>query len=303
MDRQFLLPSEYTVVSAPYELATILGSCVSVTLWHPTKGYAAMNHFLLPEPTGAVENKGRYGSTSTSYIIEQLKILDPDIGRLRAEIYGGGAVVESLKTVTNIGESNIAIAREILHAYKICVTNEDVGGTKARRIFKNTLTGKVRVQTIEKTGLMKAGEKKHARKIQRKIRVLIVDDSLIVRAHLRKAVQSSSDMEVCGEAGDAFEANDLIMSVDPDVISLDIMMPKMSGRVYLKKLMEHYPRPVVICSSAAKEGSHLERELLRNGATAIVDKAELSASENRDNLREIYLPVLRKAAKTSYSGI
>jgi two-component system chemotaxis response regulator CheB len=224
-----------------------------------------------------------------------MRKLDPDIKKLRAGIYGGSAVVDNLENTTNIGEQNIAIARQVLSENKIRVEEKDVSGKNGRIIYLDTVTGKTRIRFIKKTGKMKSIEKKSGGITSRKIRVLIVDDSKIVRLSLRKAIESAPNMEVCGEAGDAFEANELIMATDPDVISLDVIMPKMSGLLYLKELTTYYPKPVVICSSIARADSHIELKSLRYGAAGVVDKAKLYNSKKSQNIQDIYIPTLCKA--------
>lgn len=84
----------------------------------------------------------------------------------------------------------------------------------------------------------------------RKIRVLIVDDSILFRETLAKLLSYGDTIEIVGKAGDAFEARDKILELHPDVMTLDVEMPKMNGIHFLKKLIPQYPIPTVICSSA-----------------------------------------------------
>ena len=88
-----------------------------------------------------------------------------------------------------------------------------------------------------------------------KIRVLIVDDSAVVRQTLSEVLSSDPEIEVIGTAGDPFVAAERIAEQVPDVITLDIEMPRMDGLTFLKKLMSQHPIPVVICSSLAEEGA------------------------------------------------
>lgn len=296
-DRKFLLPGEYAVTRTSCELATLLGSCVGVTLWHPEKRYAAMNHFLLAETDENNPDKGRYGNTATSTIIWLMSKMEPDIKKLQAGVYGGGAVTGHLGSTTNIGDRNIEMARKILSEHGIKVFQEDVGGRNGRRIYMDTMTGKVTVKMIQKTMETEALEKKRVDMASRKTRVLIVDDSRLVRSILRKAVEETEDMEVCGEAGDAFEARDMILETDPDVISLDIIMPKMNGLDFLKKLSKHFPKPVVICSTIAKAGSDIAQRARDYGAVGSVDKDRLDIYKGLAVIHEAYIPRLRMGAR------
>jgi two-component system chemotaxis response regulator CheB len=106
----------------------------------------------------------------------------------------------------------------------------------------------------------------------RKIRVLIVDDSAIVRKMLAEALASEPDMEVVGTAPDPFVARDKIVSLRPDVITLDIEMPRMDGLTFLKKIMKFHPLPVIIISSLAQSSSQTALEALQCGAVEVLAK-------------------------------
>jgi two-component system chemotaxis response regulator CheB len=107
---------------------------------------------------------------------------------------------------------------------------------------------------------------------QPKIKVLIVDDSAIVRKLLAEALSAQSDLEVVGTAPDPFVARDKILSLRPDVLTLDIEMPRMDGLTFLKKLMRFHPLPVVIISSLAQASSKTAIEALQCGAVEVLGK-------------------------------
>jgi two-component system chemotaxis response regulator CheB len=104
------------------------------------------------------------------------------------------------------------------------------------------------------------------------IRVLIVDDSAIVRKMLADSMREDRDLEVVGTAADPFIARDLIVQLNPDVVTLDIEMPRMDGLTFLRKLMVHHPMPVIIVSSLTKTGSATSIDALRAGAIDIIPK-------------------------------
>ena len=89
------------------------------------------------------------------------------------------------------------------------------------------------------------------------IKVLIVDDSPVVRALFREGLDGDPEIQVVGEAPDPYVARDLIVKLKPDVLTLDIEMPRMDGLTFLGKLMKHFPLPVVVCSSLTEKGSGL----------------------------------------------
>ena len=103
-------------------------------------------------------------------------------------------------------------------------------------------------------------------------RVLIVDDSAIVRKMLADALRSEPDIEVIGVASDPFMARDLILQHKPDVLTLDVEMPRMDGLTFLRRLMEHYPLPVIIVSSVTQAGSKASIEALAAGAIDVIAK-------------------------------
>ncbi|MEI6034842.1 MAG: chemotaxis response regulator protein-glutamate methylesterase [Verrucomicrobiae bacterium] len=106
----------------------------------------------------------------------------------------------------------------------------------------------------------------------RKIRVLIVDDSAIVRKLASDALNADPEIEVVGTAIDPFVARDKIVELEPDVLTLDIEMPRMDGITFLKILMKHRPMPVVIMSSISQKGSTHALDALEAGAVDVIAK-------------------------------
>jgi len=108
--------------------------------------------------------------------------------------------------------------------------------------------------------------------MQRKIRVLIVDDSAIVRKILSEALSAEDDIEVVGTAPDPYVARDKILALSPDVITLDIEMPRMDGLSFLKKLMQYRPTPTVMISSLAQSSCAVVLEAMECGAVEVLAK-------------------------------
>ncbi len=104
------------------------------------------------------------------------------------------------------------------------------------------------------------------------IKVLVVDDSAVVRQTLEAELSRDPEIEVVGTAMDPFIARDKIVQLKPDVITLDIEMPRMDGITFLRKLMKHYPMPVVIVSSLGKAGSEIALEAIEAGAVEVLCK-------------------------------
>ena len=304
MDHRFLLPGEYHVTKKQMSIDTLLGSCVSVCLYNRKNGYAAMNHFLLDRPNEEQTiDIGRYGTTSTEHIISTLMSVDDNPFNYSAQIFGGAAVVDALTDSRNIGGRNMLVAQEVLDSYRIRVMKKDVGGTRGRRIKFDTASNTVHCRYTGQTEEAKRLALMRQKIAGRKLRILIVDDSPTVRRLLRKAIESTSDMEVVGEAQDAYEARDLVLSADPDVLTLDIIMPKLDGLSFLKKLQQYYPKPVVIVSTIAKDSSRVAENAVKYGAAEVIDKDTLELYKGMDVVHDILIPKLRTASRKIPSQI
>ncbi len=107
---------------------------------------------------------------------------------------------------------------------------------------------------------------------KRKIRVLIVDDSAVARRSIRDALAQDSEIEVVDVACDAYVAREKILKLQPDVITLDLEMPRMDGLTFLRILNEHHPMPVVVVSALTPQGSAKAMEALAAGAVDVVGK-------------------------------
>jgi two-component system chemotaxis response regulator CheB len=106
----------------------------------------------------------------------------------------------------------------------------------------------------------------------KKIKVLIIDDSAIVRKIFSRELGRDPRIDIVGTAPDPYVARDKIVRLKPDVLTLDIEMPRMDGITFLKKLMHHYPLPIVIVSSLTPKGGDLALEAIESGAVEVLSK-------------------------------
>ncbi len=125
--------------------------------------------------------------------------------------------------------------------------------------------------------------------------VLIVDDSALARAMLTSVLAREPDIHVVGAARDAFEARELIIQHRPDVIVLDVEMPRMNGLTFLKRLMAHYPVPVIMCSSITTDGSPAALEAIELGAVDVVAKPTAGGTQALRALGEDLADKIRAA--------
>jgi two-component system, chemotaxis family, protein-glutamate methylesterase/glutaminase len=126
------------------------------------------------------------------------------------------------------------------------------------------------------------------------IRVLIVDDSAVVRRVLRDELSKYDDIEVVGDAIDPYVARDKIVRLHPDVVTLDVEMPRMDGLSFLAKLMKHHPTPVVIVSSLTPEHSEMALRALELGAIEVVPKP--GSTYSTPDVPKVLLRAIRAAA-------
>jgi two-component system chemotaxis response regulator CheB len=119
---------------------------------------------------------------------------------------------------------------------------------------------------------------------KRTIRVLVVDDSAMVRKILLERLSLEAGIEVVGTAFDAYDARDKIVKLHPDVMTLDVEMPKMNGVEFLRRLMPQYPLPVVMFSSLTQKGKRIALESLEAGAIDFVAKPSPDLGYGFDNM-------------------
>jgi two-component system chemotaxis response regulator CheB len=130
-----------------------------------------------------------------------------------------------------------------------------------------------------------------------KIRVLIVDDSASVRQALKQILESDPGIAVIAAASDPYVAVERIQEELPDVITLDIEMPRMDGLTFLEKIMSQYPIPVVICSTLAASGSDTALAALEKGAVEIIAKPKLGVREFFEESKIRICDVVKSAAR------
>lgn len=116
-------------------------------------------------------------------------------------------------------------------------------------------------------------------RMSKKIKVLVVDDSAVVRQVMREILESDPAIEVIDTAGDPFIAAEKIKKELPDVITLDVEMPRMDGITFLKKLMTQHPIPVVMCSSLTEVGEETTLRALEYGAVDIITKPKMGVQQ------------------------
>jgi len=136
---------------------------------------------------------------------------------------------------------------------------------------------------------------------EKRVRVLIIDDSAVVRSMVRKILLRDSHLEIVGAASNPYEAKDMILQTKPDVLTLDIEMPRMDGLTFLKILMKEHPLPVIILSSLTQEGSDVAFEALRLGAVDVIAKPQGSGTLN--DIAPVIIEKIKGAAEVGINRI
>lgn len=135
------------------------------------------------------------------------------------------------------------------------------------------------------------------------ISVMLIDDSAVVRRTLSEVLAKEPDIQVVETASDPYDAAEKLKNIVPDVIILDIEMPRMDGLTFLRKLMSQHPIPVIICSSKAEEGSQNVFQAMRFGAVDIIQKPKVGTRQFLEESRVVISDAVRAAHLTAVRKI
>jgi two-component system chemotaxis response regulator CheB len=257
---------ELIVSGSPLTVTTVLGSCVSVCLFSRNGKGGGIIHYALPQVPGhlAKDEALRYGEYAIAALICELKrVTGEELSAFQAKVVGGA--VEEQANAPQAGLENVILAKQMLSDATIPIVGEAVGGSVGRKVIFHIPSGRLQVAKL-------TPEKKAS---VRRRRVLIVDDSKVVRDLLARILADDSDLEIVGFASDPFEAQKMLASARPDVITLDIHMPHMTGVEWLAKLLPQNPLPVVMISSLQLQEGGDVLKALELGAVDYIQKPSL----------------------------
>lgn len=131
------------------------------------------------------------------------------------------------------------------------------------------------------------------------IRVLVVDDSALIRSMLSEIIRHAPELELVGAAQDAFVAKEMVVKLKPDVITLDIEMPKVDGLTFLDRLMKARPTPVVMISTLTEKGADATIRSLEIGAIDFIPKPKIDVARGMDKYQREIVEKIKLAAKTT----
>jgi chemotaxis protein CheD len=152
----FLQPGELFVADAGFRIRTLLGSCVSITLWHPGARVGGMSHFLLPQRGGHVASQdldGRYGDEALLMMMRELRQAGVSPAQCQAKVFGGGNMFPGYAASRGIqiGQRNGEAARQLLQAHDIPVVSESLFGDGHRQVIFEVRSGDVWLNQVRPT--------------------------------------------------------------------------------------------------------------------------------------------------------
>lgn len=302
MKKIFLYPGQLHLTQEKCVISTILGSCISIILIDRNSGTCGMCHYLIPKNKMGPSNNPRYGEFAIPHLIKGFEKTGIDLSYVEAEIFGGGSVVSQFQgSWSQVGQKNIDCAKKILKESGISIKYEDIGGQSGRKIYLDTSNFTVESQLMRSSS---EGSQVSSRisQLRKKIKVLIVDDSATARAVFSKALSKSRDIQVVGVAIDPFDAREKIIGLKPDVVTLDIEMPRMNGVSFLEKVMKHHPLPIIMVSSLGADGRAAQKSL-ELGAVEFIQKPSQFDPRSLSQLGAGLIPKVLAAASISKEKI
>ncbi|MBF0205341.1 MAG: chemotaxis-specific protein-glutamate methyltransferase CheB [Oligoflexia bacterium] len=277
----FLRPGEIHVATTPTEIRTILGSCISICAYDFRMKIAGMNHYLLPVPEHLDKinqhnhNKNDYGIFAIPELFRAMKEKGCQKKDLLLKVLGGSKADTSENSQTyQVGKENVEIAKSILKKFGFSADQWEIGGNNGRLVRFLSNSGELFFRYIKKQHSTLSTQTISTQNPleRKKIKVMIIDDSKPVLMILRKMIDNSPLMQVVAMAQDPIEAMKIQKKIRPDVITLDLNMPRMDGLTYLKQYMISDPIPTVIVTDYNLNDSRPMFTALEYGAFDYIKK-------------------------------
>ncbi|MBV1776914.1 chemotaxis protein CheD [Burkholderiaceae bacterium DAT-1] len=156
----FVHPGQICFDKAPGHILTLLGTCISITVWHPERKLGGLCHYLLPEPDPrkpTASDDGRYATLAVSQLVMHMTRFQTQPAEYVTRMFGGTETTSSRHAALEIGLRNIAAGLDLLAAYGLKLADADVGGRRYRRLDFDLGTGQVNVSYGPFQGAMKSG--------------------------------------------------------------------------------------------------------------------------------------------------
>lgn len=273
---------DFECCQEPTSITTVVGTCVAFAIYDRELKIGALSHYALPnrmqEKNEQDRGDGYFGDLAITELLRWFKSRGSQPANLEVKIVGGA---RSLDGVPNaIGRLNIEMARFLCKKFGIPILSESVGGEVGMRVKFNPIEGELLVSPLPKSASSSNAQPRtpklhsvgqHSR-VNGPIKVLIVDDSKVIQSLFKAILSQDDQFEIFGIAEHPLQAEELMKSGTPDVITLDMQMPEMDGLTYLEKYLTPRKIPVIMISGLGKKDSELAFNALEVGAIDFVDK-------------------------------
>lgn len=149
MEKYYLYPGKIFSSKEPHIVDTILGSCVAVFLWDPLLQFGSINHYMLPRGNQENLSSFKYGSVAIAELIKRMMKMGSNKQDLKAKVFGGSNITHT-NGAFNIGNRNIALAKDMLKAEQIPIVSYSIGGSLGRKVIFNSASGVVLISYIRR---------------------------------------------------------------------------------------------------------------------------------------------------------
>ncbi len=282
-------------------ISIVLGSCVSVIVYDPVLKIGGANHFLLPARSRSSEANEltplHYGEESILMLLKEFKSRGSQPQNLIVKIVGGA---------NDLGRSNLEVAEQVISRFGLKILNRSVGGELGRKVLFDPSTGELKCKLLSQQEVSEEVRQNPKFELSpvldRKVRVLIVDDSKPIRMILRKIFECDSKFEVVGEANHPLEAEEVRRTCEPDLMTLDIQMPHQDGVSYLRSISSPLPFAVIVITDfGAAQGGPVVAAM-EQGAFHYFQKPSLNeVTELGEKIRETSLHAVEAFRKKQIS--
>ena len=278
-----------------------------------------MNHFMLPQSDtgvwGIASASMRFGNFAMETLINDILARGGRRDNLEIKVFGGATIIGNS---AQVGLRNADFVESYLHEEGLPIAARSLRGAHARRIHYQPLTGRVRMLEMPRAEIIVSPDRDrptaracvpnpsrapsscstdHGRTAM-PVKVLVVDDFALMRQLLSELLNSDQRIQVVGVASDPYVAREQIKALNPDVITLDIEMPRMDGLSFLEKLMALRPTPVVVVSTLTQKGADAVVRALELGAVDCVAKPLIDLRAGMTELRDELVDKVLTAASS-----
>lgn len=273
MEKLILYPGQVFVTQEPIEVHSNVGTCVEVVLHDPVRHITGVSIFVQPYPDA--ENSllsARYGCHSLPLVLEKMCKLGADPQRVLARVIGGSAVGPADFRSVSAGKKNIDFALAWLRQARIPIVSSELGGLRARKVALSSALFSIK-QTFHSDLCELESSFGEFRPAGKRTRVVIVAHSPTARATIVRILKQHELIDVVGAAGDAFEAREILVEHQPDLVIIVDDLPKVSALQLLQRLMKYFPMPVIMMTGTS-DNEKANIEALECGAVDSIESPE-----------------------------